>query len=247
MRDGLPLCLRRGGVLLGVPGIVASVAMLMMSVVQISGSAAEPTTGTITGRVIYQSDPKHPWRYARYYVKSRRTGELAEAVVGLTDNRLRKQAPESKPATVAMDQKDFRFIPETVVVRAGDSVRFGNSDGVVHNVRTADGRQPFNVNIPPGRTHTEAFEKSGGIRKPIGLGCVFHSSMRGWIFVFDHPWAMVTGQDGKFVFENVPPGRHDLALRHPAGNLEWSGTVEVVAGKTARVEIVLSPENLAGE
>ena len=54
-------------------------------------------------------------------------------------SRTNKQAADAEPATTVIDQKDFRFIPETVAIRAGDSVKFTNSDPQLHNVRTSDG------------------------------------------------------------------------------------------------------------
>ena len=65
------------------------------------------------GTVSYQADPARPWRYARYYVKQPKTGELAEAVVAL---RAKPVADASRPPeTVTIDQQNFQFTPETVV------------------------------------------------------------------------------------------------------------------------------------
>ena len=78
--------------------------------------------GTIEGAVTYRADAKRPWRYARYYVKNAKSGELAEAVVALRGKSLEKSKPAA-PATVKIDQKDFQFVPELVAIRHG---RFGN-------------------------------------------------------------------------------------------------------------------------
>ena len=96
--------------------------------------AGDTKTGSIEGRVLYKADPKRRWRYSRYYIKNRKTGELAEAVVVVTGASLKNHFPPQKEKTAIVDQKDFRFIPETVAIRAGDRVKFLNSDGATHNV-----------------------------------------------------------------------------------------------------------------
>ena len=206
-------------------------------------SAADKKTGTVIGVVIYKADAKRAWRYARYYVKNRKTGELAEAVVAISGSGLKKSAPPRKPATVVVDQKNFIFIPETTAIRTGDRVKFLNSDKQLHNVKSFHIVHSFNVNMPAGGTHLETFKGATGLKLPYRIGCVYHSAMRAWIFVLDHPWFQVTGKDGKFRLQNVPPGKYRLGMIHPAGDLRWSQQVVVKAGTTTRVTIRVSPDN----
>jgi hypothetical protein len=67
--------------------------------------------------------------------------------------------------------------------------------------------------------------------------------MRSWVFVFDHPHFGVTGDDGGFRMMDVPPGEYTLEIVHPAGELRRQETVEVKAGQTTRVDIVVSPDD----
>lgn len=203
-----------------------------------------PPTGAIEGTVTYRADPQRPWRYGRYYIKHAKTGELAEAVVAI---RLRKrdaaQAPAAEPKTVTIDQKNFQFVPETVVVRKGDSVTFTNSDGATHNVRATGKLAGFNITIAAGETYTNLCDKAGGVRDPIQIGCVFHSAMQAWIYVFDHPYFQMTGADGRFRLEGIPPGEYELEMAHPAGGLRWKRAVVVHADQTLPVDIPVSPDN----
>jgi plastocyanin len=201
-----------------------------------------PATAPIEGTVYYQSDQARPWRYARYYVKDPRQGELAEAVVALSGPTLQRPPVQSKEAAV-IDQKNFQFIPETVALQAGQSVKFLNGDKELHNVNTSHLKHSFNVVMPSGGEHVEKFEYAGGIVRPYRIGCVYHSAMRSWIFVFDHPWFQVTGADGRFRLTGVPPGKYKLEMSHPAGELRYSGTVEVAAGQTVRTEIRVSADD----
>jgi plastocyanin len=206
-----------------------------------------PSTATVAGVIHYDPDPQRPWRYSRYYVANRKSGELAEAVVCLSGKSLSGLAPRDKPEEATIDQKDYRFTPETIAIRAGGSVLFTNSDSSIHNVMTGDGVDPFNVNIQKDDSHTQTFRRAGGIRRPIRLGCAYHSTMQAWIFVFDHPYYAVTGADGNFRFENVPPGEYTLDVVHPSGGLAWSRKVTVESGGTLQEDVHVSPDNLTKE
>lgn len=205
--------------------------------------AGNPGGGMITGRIIYKSDPQRPWRLGRYYIKNERTGELAEAVVAISRKGLKGPEAARDPQTATIDQKDFQFTPETVAIRAGDRVRFVNSDAQVHNVHASHVRQSFNVNMQPGGEHVQPFPTAGGIRQPYRVGCAFHGAMRSWVYVFDHPWFEVTGANGTFRLENVPPGEYRLEVAHPAGDLLASRAITVKAGQPQTIEIILSPDD----
>jgi plastocyanin len=197
--------------------------------------------GAIEGTVSYQADAKRPWRYARYYVKQAKTGELAEAVVGL---RAKAAADSTRqPRTVVIDQQNFQFTPETVVLQRGDSIKFTNADQATHNVQSSSDVATFNANLPGGGEHVVKFEKAGGMRQPVTVGCVFHSAMRANIFVFDHPWCQLTAADGKFRLVDVPPGEYDLEVAHAAGELRSRQKVVVKSGEVVRIDFRLSADD----
>lgn len=229
-------------------------ALLLTSAVATSGIATQAqspadvslgNSGTIEGIVYYQPDPARLWRYQRYYVSNPKTGELAEAVVALIAKSERgKTGMIHTEREEVMDQVNFRFVPETLTIRTGDSVRFKNSDNALHNVMTLGGNRPFNINLLKDIEHVQKFDLAAGLDKPLRLGCVYHGAMQAWIYVFDHPYYHVTGVDGRFRLAKVPPGEYELALRHAAGGLTWKKQVIIQAGETARVDIRISPDNL---
>lgn len=210
---------------------------------RLTAQAIDRSKGAIEGTVVYQADKSRSWRYARYYVNSRQGGQLAEAVVALTDRSLRRQKRREKTKTAVIDQKDFRFDPETVAIQAGDRIKFANSDKAVHNVRTNHPWHAFNVNMQAGGKHYETFNRASGLLRPYQLGCDYHSSMRAWVFVLAHPFFQVTKPDGKFRLDSVPPGEYELGMVHPAGELRWSQKVAVASGETTKVEIRVSPQD----
>jgi plastocyanin len=207
-------------------------------------SAVAADCGTIEGVVTYRSDAKKPWRYARFYVKNAKSGELAEAIVAIRGKGL-KNAAAPAPGTAVIDQKDFAFQPELVAIRVGDSVTFTNGDAATHNVRASGEVANFNVTIAAGGAgRTIKFDKAGGVRRPVEIGCVFHSNMKAWVFVFDHPFYAVTKADGKFTLEDVPPGEYELEVAHPAGGLKSRKNVKVKAGETVKMNVEMPPADL---
>ena len=203
--------------------------------------ATKAGLGAIEGTVSYQPDAKRPWRYARYYVKQAKTGELAEAVVALRAKMV-ADAPR-QPRAVVIDQQNYQFTPETVLLQRGDSIKFTNADQATHNVQSSSDVATFNANLPGGGEHVVKFEKAGGMRRPVTVGCVFHSAMRANIFVFDHPWCQLTAADGKFRLADVPPGEYDLEVAHPAGELRSRQKVVVKPGEVVRIDFRLSADD----
>jgi len=195
---------------------------------------------TLEGNVIYHPDESRPWKLSRYYIKDRKTGLLAEAVVALTRSDLKKPMPAK---TVRMDQVAFQFVPETIAIQAGDSVKFTNSDEAVHNVMTHDGGEPINANMAKNETLTHPFNQAGGIKNPVRINCIFHGGMRAWIYVFDHPWHNVTSKNGSFRLTNVAAGDYILSLSHPAGQLSWEKQVSVTGDTKLAIDV--SPDNVS--
>ena len=124
---------------------------------------------------------------------------------------------EAPAKTVQMDQQQCVYIPRVLVVPVGGTVDFLNSDRLLHNLHSASSENPtFNRTQPKGRTIPVVFKKPEIVR----IDCDLHTWMRAWVVVADHPFFVVTGPQGEFVLENVPPGKYTLKVWH-----ETLGTV----------------------
>lgn len=205
------------------------------------GLAEEPN---LSGVIRYQADAARPWRYGRFYVSKDEARTLSSTLVALRGREL-KGLPVVAPRVVHVDQLDYRFIPEVVALRAGDAIRFTNSDATSHNVRDVEGGEPLNVTLTQDGESVYPFRRLTGIRKPIRIGCALHSQMQAWVYVFDHSFVTVTAEDGRFAFANVPPGEYDLDVVHPPGGLAYSRKVVIPPRDAVTLDLLLSPDHLA--
>jgi len=142
-------------------------------------------------------------------------------------------APAAPPTQ--MDQKECVFVPRVVLVPAGGTVAFLNSDRLLHNLHSAPKENnPFNRTQPTGRTIPITFAKPEILR----VDCDLHSWMRGWVVVADHPFYAITDATGRFKLDNVPPGQYTLQVWHERLGRRTS-TVSVVGEGPTPVSIEL--------
>lgn len=166
-----------------------------------------------------------------------------------------QKAPANMPESVkkseekelTFDQKNCRFLPHGMVVRTDQTVRCKSSDDVPHNVHT----NPF-ANTAE-NVIVQANDQKGIViampikeARPVKVVCDLHNWMVAWWLVVDHPYAAVTGEDGTFKIENLPPGTHEFRVWHEAAGyidrkLETKFTVTVKAGETAKLGPVKVP------
>ena len=66
-----------------------------------------------------------------------------------------------------------------------------------------------------------------------------HEWPRAYIAVFDHPYFAVTGPDGRFSIEGIPPGKYTLATWHERTG-KHEQPIEVTAGGDVKVNVELA-------
>jgi plastocyanin len=134
--------------------------------------------------------------------------EIRNAVVWIENPPVDAAWP-ARAKKVEIDQKTCVYVPRIVVVPVGGTVDFLNSDRLLHNIHsTPKLNASFNRTQPKNRTIPIVFDKSEIVR----IVCDLHPWMEAWVVVAAHPYYAVTGPDGSFAFDNLPPGRYRVQV-----------------------------------
>lgn len=136
-----------------------------------------------------------------------------------------------------VDQMNLVFVPHVIAVQKGTTIDFPNSDLVRHNVFSPPGCCiQFNLGTYDiGVSKPVTFEKTC----VVSLLCNVHAEMSAYVVVFDNPYFSVTGRDGTFKIDNVPPGSYEVSAWHEKLKTVTKKDVKVDAGKTVNVDFEL--------
>jgi plastocyanin len=118
--------------------------------------------------------------------------------------------PPSQPEVI--QQKGCMYQPHVVAVRANQPLEVINEDPTSHNIHAipANNRE-WNKAEPPGAKIDEAFARE---EIAIPVKCNVHPWMHSYVAVFKHPYFAVTGKDGSFNLESLPPGTYTIEAWH---------------------------------
>jgi len=160
-----------------------------------------------------------------------RNGTLANVFVYVKSSLEGKTFPvPSTPVTI--DQQGCWFHPRVLGIQVGQRLSVINSDPVTHNIHPmAEINREWN--------HSQGAGDAPLARKflkpevMIPVKCNIHSWMHAFIGVVDNPYYAVTGADGTFKIDNLPPGDYVLeAWQEKLGRQDEKITV----GPSGKVE-----------
>jgi plastocyanin len=164
-------------------------------------------------------------------VKCKRVKHPKDVVVYIEEvNGNDYPAPEEKGI---LDQLNLTFVPHVIAVQKGTKIDFPNSDSVRHNLYSPpDCCKQFNLGTyDVGVIKTVDFDQVCS----VPLLCNVHAEMSAFVLVLENPYFSVTGKDGVFKIDNVPPGTYKVSAWHEKlRTITQDVTVE--AGKTANVD-----------
>ncbi len=163
-------------------------------------------------------------------------GGLANVVVTVDVPGAVLKVPE-KPFEI--DQKKCVFSPHVMVVPAGSTVVFMNSDSVTHNVHTYSAKnEPINKTTAPGGKEELLLAKGDRVQ----VRCDYHPWMSGWIYVSDSPYSAVTKADGTFEIAGLAPGTYSATFwQETLGKVKQEVTIKA-DGTSEPVELKMAPK-----
>lgn len=145
-----------------------------------------------------------------------RDSSLADVVVWLDDIRAGRALPVSRRFEL-LSQK-CRFTPPVQAIVAGGTLNVRNDDPVIYRSHAIDSRTGETVTDLPFTDAGQVIPLDRQLTAPVLLEVksTSHPWMRAWVATFDHPYFAVTGENGLFSMEGIPPGSYTLKAWHPA-------------------------------
>ncbi len=203
-------------------------------VVEYSGATIpKDPTMTLTSETAYcgKSLPAE-----RYLIKDRK---VKNAVVYLVRIEAGKKVPNEP---VIITNTKCKFEPHVSVGFKGNLFTAKNDDPVLHqfDIHAAiGGAEIYSVSLhEQGSSVTKTLPKTGLME----LSCYVHPWQRAYVYIFDHPYATVTDENGSFVMKEVPPGTYTVAVWHESLGINEIRDVKVESLKASIIRLKYTHE-----
>ena len=183
------------------------------------------TASTIKGKVVLEgtppqnavlkmtSDPACGNAEVRAESVLAENGALQNVFVHIKDGLGNKYIFDTPTGPVKLDQKGCRYVPHVLGVRATQPLEVSNSDETLHNVHgVPQVNRQFNQPQPiVGMKNTVTFTAPEVM---VPFKCDVHPWMSAFVGVVSHPYFAVTGKEGTFELQTVPPGTYTIEAWH---------------------------------
>ena len=208
----------------GNPGRRPWIGALVLSAALVLPASGLAQTGKITGKATLEGTPPAPTKLkmdADPVCAQKNPNATSEEVVvgaggGLQNVFVRVAGglpagqtypPPKEPAV--MDQNGCHYVPHVLGVQVGQPLKILNNDGTLHNVHGMPKKNPqFNFAMPK-----FVKQKDTNFATPevmVSVKCDVHPWMSGYVGVVDNPFFAVSGADGSYTIQNLPPGEYTL-------------------------------------
>lgn len=163
-------------------------------------------------------------------------GALQNAFVYIKDGLDPTYRFDTPAAPVVLDQQGCRYQPRVLGIRVNQPLEMSNGDMTFHNVHALPkANTEFNHGLNTRGDHmTHTF---GTPEVMVRFKCDVHGWMAAYVGVMAHPFFAVTGPDGSFSLQGVPPGTYTVEAWHERFGTK---TTQVTVGDRQAQTIALS-------
>ena len=161
------------------------------------------------------------------------TGGVKNVLVTLTN--ITKGKPLLAENYAVLDQNGCVYGPHVMVVPLGQKIKVLNSDGILHNVHSHSVKNPP-VNFAQPGSVKELEIKPYTIPELVKFTCDVHNWMSAYVWVSEHPYAVVTKPDGSYEIPDIPPGKYKVKFWHETLG-EQVQEVKVDRGKLTKLDV----------
>ena len=154
-------------------------------------------------------------------------GALANSFVYLKSGVQGDFPPPADP--VVLDQQGCTYHPHVMGIQVGQPLEIMNSDETLHNIHAMPKvNKEFNIGQPVKGLKTQRTFDAAEVMVPFK--CDVHKWMNSYAGVLEHPFFAVSGADGTFTIDGVPPGSYTVEVWHEVlGTKEMTVTVAETA------------------
>ena len=143
---------------------------------------------------------------------------------------------------VAVVSLKCEFVPHVAVGFKGNKIIMKTEDPIFHTFdvhASIGGKELYHVALPEkGSSVTKTLTQAGLLR----VSCYAHPWQRAYVYIFDHPYAVVTDEEGRFVIKDIPPGTYTLVAWHEELGTKKIADVQVESVKTSKINFVYGGE-----
>ena len=165
-------------------------------------------------------------------------GGLANGFVYVKSGLQGEFPPPTEP--VVLDQQGCTYVPHVIGIQVDQPLEIVNSDETLHNIHAMPkNNKEFNIGQPVKGLKTQ--RTFDAVEVMVPFKCDVHKWMNSYAGVLDHPFFAVSGPDGSFTIDGVPPGSYTVEVWHERlGTKEMN--VTVAEGATAEANFTLAAQ-----
>lgn len=168
----------------------------------------------------------------KYLIKN---GKIQNVIVHIVEIKAGKAIPDDP---IIVTSLKCEFVPHVAVGFIGKKIIMKTEDPVFHAFdvhASIGGKELYHIALPEkGSSATKTLSKAGLLK----LSCYVHPWQDAYVSIFDHPYAAVTDEKGRFVINDILPGTYSVGAWHEELGTKQILKVNVESGKTISIKFV---------